>query len=415
MEAPLEPSTTTRALPIPRREFISLVGALMAMNALAIDIMIPGLQQIGAGLGVPSENERQLVITSYVIGFGLTQLVFGPLSDRFGRRKPLLVGMVIYLACAFGAIFAPSFGLLLVLRFVQGVGAAATRVIAQSVVRDMFGGRRMAEVMSLVMMVFMVIPVIAPATGQVIMLVGDWRHIFLFMGLLGTAITVWAAMRLPETLDPANQRPLTFVAIAEGFRIVLTNRTSLGYTLAAASIFGAMFGFINSAQQIYVEIYHLGPWFPAIFALVASFMAASSYLNSRLVGRFGMRRLSHGALFGFMAASFLWLILSLVGEIPLVLFVAIFAIAMFQFGAIGANFNALAMEPLGQVVGTASAVLGAVQTVAGGIIGAIIGQAFDGTVTPLGAGFAAVSSVALLMVLFAEKGRLFEARNEVVR
>jgi len=414
MDAPVKQAANEVTLPIGRSEFIALMAALMAMNSLAIDVMIPALQQMGASLGVADENARQLVISSYVIGFGLCQLVFGPVSDRFGRRGPLLVGTAIYLLSALAAAFAPSFAILLTLRFTQGLGAAATRVISQSVVRDSFGGRRMAEVMSLIMMVFMILPVIAPATGQVIMLFGEWQMIFLFMAGLGTVITLWAAFRLPETLAPQNRRPLTFVSVAEGFRLVLTNRTALCYTLATALVFSALFGFINSAQQIYVETYHLGDLFPVAFAIVAGFMAASSYLNSRLVGRFGMRRLSHLALLGFIAASLLWLLLSMAGEIPLAVFMVLFGIAMFQFGSIGANFNALAMEPLGNVAGTAAAVLGAVQTVGGGIVGALIGQAYDGTVTPLGAAYFIVSVLALGMVLVAEKGKLFQARNERV-
>lgn len=414
MDAPARPAAKDIALPISRSEFIALMAALMAMNSLAIDVMIPALQQMGASLGVADENARQLVISSYIVGFGLCQLIFGPVSDRFGRRGPLLVGTAIYLLSALAAAFAPSFAILLALRFAQGAGAAATRVISQSVVRDSFGGRRMAEVMSLIMMVFMILPVIAPATGQAIMLVGTWEMIFLFMAGLGTAITLWAAFRLPETLAPENRRPLTFVSVAEGFRIVLTNRIALCYTIATALVFGALFGFINSAQQVYVETYHLGDLFPVAFAIVAGFMAASSYLNARLVGRFGMRRLSHLALLGFIAASLLWLLLSMAGAIPLPVFMVLFGIAMFQFGSIGSNFNALAMEPLGNVAGTAAAVLGAVQTVGGGLIGALIGQAYDGTVTPLGAGYFIVSVLALGMVLVAEKGKLFQARNERV-
>lgn len=414
MDASAKRPADSAVLPIARVEFIALVAALMAMNSLAIDIMIPGLQQIGAALGVADENERQLVITAYLMGFGLSQLLFGPLSDHFGRRKPLIAGMSIYVVCAIGAAFAPDFGWLLGLRFIQGVGAASTRVVAQSAVRDTFGGRRMAEVMSLVMMVFMILPVVAPATGQVLMLLGDWRMIFVFMAGLGTVFALWALLRLPETLAEPNRRPLTFSAVGEGFRMVVSNRTALCYTLAAAAMFGSMFGFINSAQQVFVEIYGIGELFPLLFAVVAGSIAAASYLNSRLVGRFGMRRLSHMALLIFIAASLLWLGLSFAGKIPLIVFITIFAVALFQFGSIGANFNALAMEPLGNVAGTAAAVLGAVQTVGGGIIGALIGQAYDGTVTPLGAGYAILGVVALVMVLFAEKGRLFQAKNESV-
>jgi len=399
------------SLPIPRWEFIALAAALMALNALAIDIMLPGLQQIGASLGIVEENHRQLVITAYVAGFGLAQLAFGPLSDRFGRRGPLLFGMVVYVIAALAAAMAPSFAILLLMRFVQGLGAAATRVIAVSIVRDRFGGRQMAEIMSLVFMVFMIIPVVAPGIGQLVLFMGNWHLIFLFMGAIAAAITIWTYLRLPETLHPEYRRPLTARSVLQGFGIVLSNRIALWYTLATMVVFGALFGFINSAQQIYVGIYGLGVWFPVLFAGLAGMMAVSSFVNSRLVVRYGMRRLSHTALCGFFVVSTIWFVASLFGNLPLVFFVLLFALAMFQFGWIGSNFNALAMEPLGHVAGTASSVLGFLQTLGGGIIGATIGQAFNGTTTPLAAGYCAVSALAIVMVLIAEKGRMFHAHN----
>ncbi|MEQ1944243.1 multidrug effflux MFS transporter [Mesorhizobium sp. VNQ89] len=402
------PAAQAFKLLIPRWEFIALAAALMALNALAIDIMLPGLQQIGASLGVENENHRQYVITAYIAGFGICQLFFGPLSDRFGRRPPLLVGLVIYVAAALAAAFAPSFTSLLILRFVQGIGAAATRVITVSVVRDVFGGRAMAEVMSLVFMVFMVIPVVAPGVGQIVMLFSEWHMIFVVMALIALAVTLWATFRLPETLRPEYRRAFNIRTIADGFRIVLTNRVSLCYMLATTAIFGALFGFINSAQQVYVGIYGLGVWFPVLFAAVAGMMAVSSFVNSRLVGRFGMRKLSHGALVGFITVTSLWFVLSLFGQLPIYVFVPLFAAAMLQFGWIGSNFNSIAMEPLGHLAGTASSVQGFTQTVGGGAIGATIGQLFDGTTTPLAAGFCAVSLIALTFVLIAERGKLFQ-------
>ena len=252
MDQKAAPQETGFVLPIPRWEFIAMAAGLMALNALAVDVMLPGLQQIGASLGVENENHRQYVISAYILGFGGAQLFYGPISDRFGRRGPLLFGLVVYIAAAFAAAFAPSFGLLLALRFVQGIGAAATRVIAVSFIRDVFGGRRMAEVMSLVFMVFMVIPVIAPAVGQLIMLFSEWHMIFIFMAVVAAAISVWTALRMPETMHPEYRRPLTAGSIIGGFGVVLRTRVALFYTLATTAIFGALFGFINSAQQIYV-------------------------------------------------------------------------------------------------------------------------------------------------------------------
>ncbi len=397
-------------------EFIALMAFLMALNALAIDIMLPGLQQIGASLGVENENHRQYVISAYLIGFAFAQLLYGPISDRFGRRLPMFVGLGIYVVSSLAAIFVPSFAALLALRFIQGIGSAAMRVITVSIVRDIFGGRAMAEVMSLIMMVFMVIPVMAPSIGQVVMLFGNWHLIFAFMAVVAMIVWAWMYIRLPETLHEDDVRPFTVRSVLGGFRIVLTDRVALCYTLASTFIFGALFGFINSAQQIYVGIYGLGVWFPVAFAAVAAFMALSSFVNAKLVGRFGMRKLSHGALVGFLTVNTLWLALTLVwpGHVPFPIFIVLFALAMFQFGWIGSNFNSLAMEPLGHVAGTASSVLGFMGTAGGTVIGAIIGQSFNGTALPLVTGFFTLSIIGLIFVLIAERGKLFQAHNKPV-
>jgi len=399
-----------------RAEFIAMMAFLMALNALAIDIMLPGLQEIGAALNVENENHRQYVISAYLIGFGVAQLFYGPIADRFGRRMPMIVGLAIYVVSSLAVVFVPSFESLLLLRFIQGIGSAATRVITVSIVRDVFGGRQMAEVMSLIMMVFMVIPVVAPGTGQVIMLFGDWHWIFVFMAVIAVIVGAWMYVRLPETLAPEDVRPFTPKVIIDGFRIVLTDRVALCYTIASTFIFGALFGFINSAQQVYVGIYGLGVWFPVAFAAVALFMALSSFVNARLVGRFGMRKLSHGSLLGFIAINLIWLVVQILGPqpMPFFLFIGFFALAMFQFGWIGSNFNSLAMEPLGHVAGTASSVLGFMGTIGGSIIGAAIGQAFDGTALPMVAGFFVVGVIGLIFVLIGEKGRLFQAQNKPV-
>src|SRR5687768_15721444 len=249
-----------------RPEFIALMAALMALNALAIDVMLPALPYMGEALGVTDENERQYVISAYMLGMGIAVLGFGPLTDRFGRRAPLLVGMGLYIVAAIAAIFAPSFAILLILRFVQGMGAASVRVIATAVVRDRYSGREMAEVMSLTFMVFMAIPIIAPGIGQILLLTGPWQTIFIFMGLLAAAFWAWTYFRLPETLPVESRRPLSAKAVWAGFVIVFTNRAAFAYGMAGTFLFGALFGFISSSQQVYVDIYGLGVYFPVAFA-----------------------------------------------------------------------------------------------------------------------------------------------------
>ena len=396
-----------------RGEFIALIAAIMAINALAVDIMLPGLPQIGASLGVQSENHVQFVITAYLLGFGVSQLFYGPLSDRFGRRVPLFGGIAIYILAALGSAIVTDFTTLIILRVLQGLGAASTRVIAVSVVRDRFAGRQMAEVMSLVMMVFMILPVVAPATGQLIMLFGEWHLIFLSMAVMALIIGTWAFLRLPETLPVSHRRPLTISSVIGGFRIVLTNRVALFYMLGTSFILGALFGYINSAQQIFVGIYELGALFPLAFAAVAMTLALASFLNSRLVGRYGMRRISQTMLLVFTTFSLLWMVLSvtLEGPVPFPLLMVIYMVIMFSFSLVTANFNALAMEPLGEVAGTASSVLGFAQTVIGAALGAVVGQAFDGTTTPVATGYCVLGFIALGCVLIAERGRLFRVQN----
>ncbi len=395
-----------------RVEFIILIAALMALNALAIDVMLPALPYMGEALGVANENERQLVVGVYMLGFGIAQLFFGPLTDRFGRRAPLLAGLAVYLICAFAATFAPSFGALLALRFVQGLGAAGTRVIAVAVVRDRFSGREMAEVMSLTFMIFMAIPILAPGIGQVILLTGPWHYIFIFMAGLALAISIWAFLRLPETLSEENRRPLSLKSIADGFRIVVTNRQALFYGLGGTFLFGAMFGFISASQQIFVELYGLGPWFPVAFAGMAGAIAVAQFINSRIVKTFGMRRISHAAILIYISAAAILLVLALMGPVPFVVFFGLLVIVQWMFGWAASNMNSLSMEPLGKVAGTAASVFGFTQTVGGALIGTYIGQHYDGTLVPNAAGYTVMGVLVLCCILIAEKGRLFGVSPE---
>ncbi|MCP8883471.1 multidrug effflux MFS transporter [Devosia sp. XJ19-1] len=390
-----------------RPEFIALMAALMALNALAIDVMLPALPYMGEALGISHENERQFVITAYMIGMGVAQLAFGPLTDRFGRRAPLLAGIGVYIVAVIFAAFAPSFTMLLVLRFIQGLGAASVRVITTAVVRDRYSGREMAEVMSLVFMVFMAIPVIAPSIGQVLLLTGPWQTIFIFMGGLAAAFWAWTFFRLPETLPLDKRRPLSLKGVTDGFRIVFTNRVAISYGLAGTFLFGALFGFISSSQQIYVDIYGLGVYFPVAFAAMAGLMAVSSFTNSKVVRRLGMRRLSHGAMLTFTGVSGIWVAFALSGFLPLWLFFGLLCIIMFSFGWSASNMNSLSMEPLGAVAGTAASVFGFIQTVGGALIGGYIGQLFNGTTIPAAVGYFSMGAVALVFILIAEKGRLF--------
>ncbi|SEQ29829.1 MFS transporter, DHA1 family, bicyclomycin/chloramphenicol resistance protein [Loktanella sp. DSM 29012] len=413
---------TARTTPIPRKtgtdipyvEFVAMMALLMALNSAAIDVYIPALQNIGTALYVSDENQRQFVISAYVLGFGGAQVIYGPLSDRFGRRPILFAGLAIYLIGALAAVFVPTFGALLAMRFVQGVGAAATRVIATAAVRDRFAGEQMASVMSLVMMVFMIMPVLAPNLGSLIMLWGNWREVSGVMFGIGAGAFVWTWFRLRETLAPADRRPLQLRPVAEAFRIVLTNRISVGYLIAMGSFFAFVFAFIAQAEQIYTQIYGMGAEFTLWFSVVALVMSVTAFVNSKLVARFGTRRLSHAALCLFIVVTLLHLGLAVAagGHTPFWLFITLFTVMMSCVGIVPPNFNALAMNPLGHVAGVGSAVLGAAQTVLGGVLGGIVGYLYDGTLIPLLGGGLVLASVALAAAAWAEGGTLFARRSD---
>ncbi|MGQ0589081.1 MAG: multidrug effflux MFS transporter [Sphingosinicella sp.] len=392
--------TTETNLP-GRREFVVLMAALMASNALAIDAMLPALPAIGESLGVAEDNRRQLVITFYLLGFGAAQLAYGPLADRFGR-KPLLIGAVLLYAL-FGALagIAGSMNLLLAARFAQGVAAAGTRVLVVAIVRDRFHGPAMAQIMSLVMIVFMIVPVLAPAFGQGVLAIGTWRHIFIGLAVYGLLLALWGGTRMPETLAPEARRPLSARAIGSAVAETLKVRASLGNTLASTLAFGGLFAFINSIQQIVFDVFGRPELIGLVFACIAGPMAASSYANSRLVMRLGPRRLLLAALATFTVFAALHLGVILVQGETIWSFVALQALTMACFGLVGANAGALAMAPMGHSAGTASAVQGLVTTIGGALIGLVIGQLFDGTTVPMVAGFAACGALAVLAALWA--------------
>lgn len=383
-----------------RVEFIALVAAMIAINAFAIDIMLPGLQQIGQSLGEADENRRQLVIPAYMMGFGILQLVFGPLADRFGRRNPLLAGLAVYILAAASAYFVTDFNMLVALRVLQGAGAAASAVIAIALVRDLFVGDEMAKTLSLVFMVMMASPIFAPALGQFLLTVMSWQGLFGFMAAFGAIVALWVYLRLPETLKPADRRPFTPNSIVEGFGIVFSNGVSLSYIMATALLFGALMGFLTSSPQIYVEHYGMGAWFPAFFAAGGAFAALGGFMNSQAVMRFGMKTLSHRALAVFTLLGLVMLLLGLVKLLPVLLFFALMSGMFFAFNFIMSNFGALAMMPLGAVAGTAASTQGFLQMVIGAALGTLIGQLYDGSPVPMAAGFVILSVTAGAIVFF---------------
>jgi DHA1 family bicyclomycin/chloramphenicol resistance-like MFS transporter len=389
------------------KELVALVAGLMSLNALAIDIILPALSDLGAELAVSDPNDRQYVVIAYVLGMGAAQLFFGPASDRFGRRRPLLASLAGYSVLGLVCIWADSFAILVAARALQGVAAAGARVISLSIVRDVHAGSGMARVVSLAMMVFMAVPMLAPNLGQLVLLVAPWRWIFVVLVVFGGGMTLWVGLRLGETLPPEQRRPLQPRALANAYALVFRTRATFGYLIASGVVFGALFSYIASSEQLY-DAFGRKSTFTLFFATVAGAMAVASYLNARLVERFGMRRLSHAALLAFVGVNLALVLLLPAGAGGFWVFHSCMMASFFCMSFLGANFNAIAMEPLGHVAGTASAALGFAGTLIAGVLGAAVGQQFDGTARPIAVGFLALGAVALVAVLVTERGRLLQ-------
>lgn len=392
-------------------EFVCLIACLMALNALAIDSMLPALPMIGDALGVVRENDRQWIVTAYLLGFGVTQVIYGPLADRFGRKPILMAGVALYVLFSVLAAFAQTFEMLLLARVGTGVGAASLRVLAVSIVRDRYEGRTMARVMSLSFLVFLGVPILAPSIGAAVLTVAPWPWIFGVLALAGSAVMVWAAIRLPETLHPRDRLPIQPARILGAFRHALTERKSLGYTLAMTAITGALFGFINSSQQIFEHVFHAADLFPLVFAAIAGGIAAGTVVNATFVEKLGSRLIAHSALIAFTATAAVHTAVSALGHETIWTFAILQGLTMFFFGFIAGNLGAMAMESMGHIAGTASSAQGFVSTTFGSLVGFFIGQHFAGTATPLLMGFVACGLIALGCSFWAERGRLFTARH----
>ena len=387
------------------REFVALMAALMASNALAIDAMLPALPAIGDALSVSEDNRRQLVISFYLFGFGVAQLGYGPLSDRFGRKGLLIASLILYALFAILSGLAGSFTLLLAARAMQGVAAAGTRVLVMAIVRDRYHGSGMARIMSLVMIIFMIVPILAPAFGQGVLLLASWRHIFIGLGVYAAVLILWTALRLPETLPPDRRRPLSAAHMGESVATIFTTRQAIGNILAMTMTMGALFAFIGSIQQIIFDVFGRPELIAIVFAVIAGPMALTSYANSRLVMRLGPRWLLLRALTAFTALSLLHLLIAVTMGEGIWLFAILQALTMACFGLAGANASALSMEPLGHIAGTASSFQGVITTIGGALIGLAIGQQFNGTTVPFLAGFTLCGGAALAVAIWANAPR----------
>ena len=390
-------------LTLPFAEFVALCALLVALTAMSIDIMLPALPEIGEHFGVGDPNARQNVVVSYMLGFAVGQVFAGPVSDRFGRKPVIVAGLVLFAVATLAAVATTDFALLLAARFVQGLGGAAPRVVSVAIVRDLFAGRQMARVLSYIMMVFIMVPVFAPAVGVGLIRVGDWTWTFGALLLTCLVATIWLMVRMPETRMVEDRVELTVAGLAAAGREVMTTRVTLVYAVAMGLMFGCLLGYVSSAQQVFAEAYGLGDLFPLAFGALALAMAVSSFTNAQLVGRLGMRRMSHLALAGFVAVASVLVLVEIAGEPSLFVFCLAIGSCFLLFGMIVPNFNAMAMEPHGHVAGTASSFLGFFTTATGATIGWAVGQTYDGTSLPLAVGFATLSAAALVVVRLGDR------------
>ena len=395
-------------------EFVPLMAIMISLVALSIDAMLPALPHIGQELGVLVANDQQLVISALFLGFGAAQIVYGPLSDSIGRKTAIHSAYVIFVIGCVLSTFATSFDVMLLGRLLQGMGAGGPRIVCIALVRDQYEGREMARIMSFVMGVFILGPALAPALGQGIIMLWHWRAIFVAFLVLAFVAWTWFSLRQPETLPEQRRVSFSFYVIWSGIKQTCGNRISLGYILVSGLIFGALVGYLLSAQQMFSVIYGVVDLFPAYFAVLALALGLASIVNGQLVMKLGMRLLSSyaAAALAILSTGFFVYAAYIGGKPDLWLNMAFFICVFLCFGMLFGNVNALAMEPLGRIAGIGAAVIGSLSTLISVPLGTVMGQLFDGTVLPLVGGFALMGVLASTVIYWTERGRVQEPAAE---
>jgi DHA1 family bicyclomycin/chloramphenicol resistance-like MFS transporter len=381
-------------------EFVALMAFSMSLVALSIDAMLPAFSEMAADLQVTGQNDIQLVISLLFIGLAIGQLFYGPLSDAFGRKPAIHIGIVLFMLGSLLSLVSQDYHVMLAGRLLQGIGVAGPRTVSVALIRDRFQGSEMARVMSFIMTVFILVPIFAPALGQTILIFAGWRSIFVAFVVLAVANMAWLGLRQPETLDRANRKPFTLRNVYTAFRMVIGNSTTVVYTLVAGCVSGAFLSYLNTSQQIFQLQYGLGRQFPIYFGVLAVSVGCASLLNGRMVMRFGMHSLANRALVLMTCLSWLFLLIAWYfdGHPPLWLFMSNGFAMFFCIGVLFGNLNAIAMEPLGHVAGTAASVIGSVTTLLAVALGFLIGQAYDGSLLPIAVGFVSLTMISLLLV-----------------
>ena len=382
-------------------EFIALMAALMSVTALAIDALLPALDIIAFDLGILLQADNQLLVTLIFIGLGLGPLLFGPLSDSIGRKPSVYIGFFVFLMASVVCIQATSLELMILGRILQGIGLSAPRTICIAIIRDLYHGDYMARIMSFVTILFLLIPIVAPAMGKFILDNGNWKGIFYVQGAIGILVTIWFWIRQKETLAQTKRIPFKFNRIIRGAKQTLSHTRSIGFTLISGLIVGSFLVYLSASQHIFQQQYGLKEEFPYIFAGIAIAIGVAILLNGSFVVKYGMEKLVTLSLVGYFLVSILYIIIFFNTPTPHIVYLLIFfALQFFFIGFLFGNIRALAMEPVGHIAGIAAAITGFISTMMAVPISTLIGRFVAASTLPLFIGFACCSGISLLILVY---------------
>jgi MFS transporter, DHA1 family, multidrug resistance protein len=377
--------------------FITMMAALMSVVSISIDAMLPVLGDIGRSYGVTDPNQAQYIIGFFFMGLAVGQLVAGPLADAIGRKKVLYISLSIYLVGSVICLISKSFEIMLAGRLIAGLGASGPYVACMAIIRDKFSGTAMAKIMSLVMMIFIAAPIVAPALGQVIASLLSWKYIFVFFVVYSSIILAWIVFYLEETLKIEDKTPFNFTNIIRGTKTVFSNRKTLAYTICMGFIFGSFTADLYTSPQVFQDQFGVGKMFALFFAIQALAFGVSSLLNSRLVEKYGMNKLCLLGYLVIIVSSTIFLIAHQFVAITLWMYFVYGMVLFFCCGLLFGNLNALAMEPMGHIAGLASAIIGFTSSAISIATGTFIGQQYNGSLTPILVGFLVLASLAFVI------------------
>ncbi|PQV45471.1 DHA1 family bicyclomycin/chloramphenicol resistance-like MFS transporter [Jejuia pallidilutea] len=392
-------------------EFVALMASLMSIVALSIDALLPALPDIGEHLNVTNTKDNQLFITMIFLGIGFGQLLFGPLSDSFGRKPIVYVGFALFIIASVICVNTKSFEIMVIGRVLQGVGLSSPRSIALSMIRDLFSGDYMAKVMSIIVMFFILVPIVAPTLGQWLMHLFNWQSIFYFNLLFGVLIMVWFWLRQPETLPKEKRIKFSSHLFFDGLKEFIKHKEAVAFTFVSGFITGSFMVYLSTSQQIFQEQYNLAELFPYIFASLAISVGLATYLNSRLVERFGMWRMAFTAAIAYSVVSIVYVLVFFSGNNPnIFVLLSFFALQFFAVGFLFGNLRAIAMQPLGHIAGIGAAINGFVSTVLAVPIANYIGNFVSTSVLPLFIGFSIFGLLSVsVFIIMRKKVKTVEA------